>query len=103
MVEYRVTPADGNVFRDLGFSETQAAQLLVRADLLIQLQRIIASRRLTRREAAKALRISPSCLDDLRRGRLARFSTDRLLGLLARLNIDVRLVFKPARRSRRTA
>jgi len=37
-----VTPSSGNVFRDLGFS-TEAELPLIRADLLIQLQKVIAS------------------------------------------------------------
>jgi predicted XRE-type DNA-binding protein len=37
------TASSGNVFRDLGFSREEAAHLLVRADLLIQVQKAIAS------------------------------------------------------------
>ena len=40
----RVTPSTGNVFRDLGFAAAEAEHLLVRADLLIQVQKLIASR-----------------------------------------------------------
>ena len=39
----RVTPSTVNVFRDLGFSTVEAEHLLVRADLLIQVQKAIAS------------------------------------------------------------
>ena len=39
----RVTPSTGNVFRDLGFSNEESEHLLVRADLLIQVQKAIAS------------------------------------------------------------
>lgn len=53
-----VTPATGNVFRDLAFSAEEAAHLLVRADLLIQLQKTIASRGLTQTKAAKILRVT---------------------------------------------
>jgi predicted XRE-type DNA-binding protein len=41
------TASSANVFRDLGFSKEESEHLLVRADLLIQLQKTIASRRLT--------------------------------------------------------
>jgi hypothetical protein len=33
-----VTPSSDNVFRDLGFAAEEAEHLLIRADLLIQLQ-----------------------------------------------------------------
>ena len=44
----RVTPSAGNVFRDLGFSKEESEYLLVRADLLIQVQKAITSKRLKR-------------------------------------------------------
>ena len=56
----RVTPSTGNVFRDLGFSKEESEHLLVRADLLIQVQKTITSRRLTQFEAAKVL-MSRTC------------------------------------------
>jgi predicted XRE-type DNA-binding protein len=42
----RVTLSTGNVFRDLEFSKEESEHLLVRADLLILVQKAIASRRL---------------------------------------------------------
>jgi len=47
----RVTASTGNVFRDLGFSKEESEHLLVRADLLIQVQKAIESRRLKQAEA----------------------------------------------------
>jgi hypothetical protein len=35
----KVTPSTGNVFRDLGLSTADSERLLVRADLLLQLQK----------------------------------------------------------------
>ena len=48
----KVTPSTGHVFHDLGFSADEAEHLLVRADLLIQMQKAIASRRLMPAKAA---------------------------------------------------
>jgi len=39
----RVTRSTGNVFRDFGFSNEESEHLLVRADLLIQVQKAIKS------------------------------------------------------------
>jgi len=75
----KVTPSTGNVFRDLGFPAEEAAHLLIRADLLIQLQKAVASRRLTQAVPAKVLHISQPRVSDLLRGRLDLFSTDTLL------------------------
>jgi predicted XRE-type DNA-binding protein len=93
----RVTPSTGNVFRDLGFSKEESVHLLVRADLLIQVQKALGSRRLKQAAAAKILRVSQPRVSDLLRGRIDLFSTDALIDMLARLGIGVRLVVKAPR------
>jgi predicted XRE-type DNA-binding protein len=93
----RVTPSTGNVFRDLGFSKEESEHLLVRADLLIHVQKAIASRGLKQAEAAKALRVTQPRVSDLLRGRVDLFSTDSLIDMLSRLGVGVRLVVKPGR------
>lgn len=94
----KITPSTGNVFRDLGFSAEEAEHLLVRADLLIQVQKTIAARGLTQAKAAKLLRVTQPRVSDLLRGRIDLFSTDSLIDMLARLGVRVRLVLKPVRR-----
>jgi predicted XRE-type DNA-binding protein len=98
----RVTPSTGNVFRDLGFSKEESEHLLIRADLLIQVQKAIAARRLKQAETAKLLRVTQPRVSDLLRGRIDLFSTDSLIDMLARLGVGVRLVVKPSR-SRKVA
>jgi predicted XRE-type DNA-binding protein len=93
----RVTRSTGNVFRDLGFSKEESEHLLVRADLLIHVQKAIASRGLKQAEAAKALRVTQPRVSDLLRGRVDLFSTDSLIDMLSRLGVGVRLVVKPGR------
>src|SRR3990170_882039 len=84
-----------NVFRDLGFSNEKSEHLLVRADLLIQLQNAIAARGHRQGEAAKVLRVTQPRVSDLLRGRIDLFSTDALIDMLARLDLGVRLGGKP--------
>jgi predicted XRE-type DNA-binding protein len=93
----RVTPSTGNVFRDLGFSKEESEHLLVRADLLIQVQKAITSRGLKQAEAATVLRVTQPRISDLLRGRIDLFSTDALIDMLARLGVGVRLVVRPGR------
>jgi predicted XRE-type DNA-binding protein len=96
----RVTPSTGNVFRDLDFSKAESEHLFVRADLLIQVQKAIASKGLKQAEAAKTLRVTQPRVSDLLRGRIDLFSTDTLIDMLARLGVGVRLVAKPVRTKR---
>lgn len=99
----KVTPSTGNVFRDLGFRREEAEHLLIRTDLMIEVQKAIASRRLKQREAAKLLRITQPRVSDLLRGRIDLFSSDALIDLLARLGVRVRLTVKPGRRNLKIA
>jgi predicted XRE-type DNA-binding protein len=99
----KVTPSTGNVFRDLGFSKEEAEHLLIRADLMIELQKTIASRRLKQREVARLLRVSQPRVSDLLRGRIDLFSSDALIDMLARLGVQVRITIKPARRRLKVA
>lgn len=96
----KVTPSTGNVFRDLGFPAEEAEHLLIRADLLIQLQKAIAARGLTQAKAARILRVTQPRVSDLLRGRIDLFSTDSVIDMLARLEIQVRFVLKPTPRSK---
>ncbi len=89
-----ITPSTGNVFRDLGFRRDEAEHLLVRADLMIQVQKLLKSRRLTQKAAAKVLGVTQPRVSDLLRRRIDLFSTDALIDLLARLGAEVRLKIK---------
>ncbi len=99
----RVTASTGNVFRDLGFPHDEAEHLLVRADLLIKLQKLISSRGFKQAEVARILRVSQPRVSDLLRGRIDLFSTDALIDMLARLGVRVRLVLTPSRRRSKVA
>ena len=89
--QVRVTASTGNVFRDVGFRREEAEHLLVRADLLIQVQKLIGGRRLKQREAAEILRMSQPRVSYLLRGRFDVFCSDALFDLLAGLGAQVRL------------
>jgi len=102
-MKVKVTRSSGNVFRDLGFSSAEAEHLVVRSDLMIKIQKLIASRRFTQAEVAKILRVTQPRVSDLLRGRIDLFSTDALIDMLARLGVRVRFVLKPSRRNLKAA
>jgi predicted XRE-type DNA-binding protein len=92
-----VIRSTGNVFRDAGFPAEQAEHMLVRSDLLIQLQKAIAARGMKQAEVAKVLKVTQPRISDLLRGRVDLFSTDMLIDMLARFGIRVRVVLKASR------
>ena len=93
-----LTPSSGNVFRDLDFPAEEAEHLLIRADLLIQIQKVVATRRLKQAALAKVLQVTQPRVSDLLRGRLHLFSVETLIDMLARLGVRVRVVVTPLRR-----
>jgi predicted XRE-type DNA-binding protein len=88
----RATRSTGNVFRDLGFLPDKAEHLLVRADLMIRIEKELGARGVKQAQAAKLLGVTQPRISDLLRGRLELFSADALIDMLARLGIKVRVV-----------
>lgn len=85
-----------NAFEAVGFGPAEAEHLRIRADLMLELERLIATRRLTQAEAAKLLHVTQPRISDLMRGKIERFSIDTLVEMLARAGADV--TFKVRRR-----
>jgi predicted XRE-type DNA-binding protein len=82
-------PSSGNVFADLGFEAEEAQNLKVRADLLIEVTKLIESRGLTQAAAARLLGMTQPRISDLVRGKIDRFSVDSLIGMLGRAGATV--------------
>jgi predicted XRE-type DNA-binding protein len=93
--------SSGNVFRDLGFSPKEAESLRLRSDLMIELGRLMKSRKLTQNAAAKLFGVSQPRVSDLTRGKIDLFSIDTLVSMLARAGIRVELRLARAHRGRR--
>ena len=85
-----------NVFRDLVFPEDEAQNLMLRADLLIAIQRSIRRSGLSQTDAAKKLGITQPRLSDLFRHRIERFSLDALVNLAAKAGLTVQMRVKRA-------
>ena len=90
-IDVRMHHSTGNVFADIGFPPQEAAHLLIRADLMIQLAGLIKERGLTQKQAARVLRVSLPRVSDLVRGQIALFSIDALVEMLTRLGVSVTL------------
>jgi predicted XRE-type DNA-binding protein len=90
--EIPVTPSSGNVFADLGFAEPE--EELTKAQLASRLREIIKRRRLTQAAAAELMGIDQPKVSALLNGRLASFSTERLMRLLTTLGQDVEIIVR---------
>lgn len=92
-----VTPADGNIFADLGFSPEEAENLKVRAKLMSELRDLIAD--VTQVEAARLLGVTQPRVSDLKRGKIGLFTIDALVNMLAHAGIKMRVTLSRPRKS----
>lgn len=78
-----VTAGSDNVFADLGFAEPE--EELTKAELASHIRQAIRQRRLTQAAAAKLMGLDQPKVSALLNGRLANFSSARLMRLLTTL------------------
>ncbi len=77
----------GNVFADIGLSD--ADELFTRAKLGFHVYQVLTARKLKQREIAELLGIKQPEVSHLLNGHFSRFTTDKLLQFLRRLDRKV--------------
>lgn len=92
-VEYE--EGSGNVFADLGLDD--AGELYARAQLGFHVQKLLTARKLKQREIASLLGIKQPEVSHLMNGHFSRFTTDKLLEFLKRLDQTVSIRIRPHR------
>jgi predicted XRE-type DNA-binding protein len=85
-----VTPAGRSVFYDI-YPAEKAAEMEMRAMLLMGLEQWLEKSRMTQSEAAKMLGVTQARASDLKRGKIDRFSMDLLVRLAARAGLKPKL------------
>jgi len=86
--------SSGNVFADLGLRNPE--QELLKAQLTVQIYRLIRDRGLTQTEAAKLLRTTQAQISALMRCRPTSVSVGKLMEFLTILGQDIEVTIKPA-------
>lgn len=89
-----VEAGSGNVFIDLGLPD--ADELTIKADILVNILRIIKARKLTQKKAAEIIGIDQPGVSNLMHCKIRGYSTERLLKILAALGNDVEIRIKSA-------
>lgn len=89
--------SSGNVFADLGFDNPE--EELLKAKLAREIRAIIKRRRLTQAKSAELLGMKQPDVSAIATGRMGKFSIDRLVRCLDRLDykVDVVVRHKPRR------
>jgi predicted XRE-type DNA-binding protein len=92
----KIEQGSGNVFADIGLPDPEEA--LAKAEVARQINRIIADRELTQLQAADVLGIGQPRVSELKRGRLAVFSLEKLIDFAKRLGNEVKISITPSPR-----
>jgi len=88
-----LTSSSGNVFADLEIHNPE--EVLAKAKLAFQINKLIKDKGLTQAKAANKLGIDQPKISALARGRLNGFSIERLFRFLILLGQDVEIILKP--------
>jgi predicted XRE-type DNA-binding protein len=91
--------SSGNVFADLGFRNSK--QELVKAQLTVEIYKLLTARGVTQREAARLLGTTQAQVSALMRCKPVSVSVGRLMEFLTVLGQDVKVTVKPAPRRRK--
>jgi predicted XRE-type DNA-binding protein len=93
--ELEIIRGKGNVFRDFGYANADAEHL--KAILAAQIIKVLDKRELTVRAAAEATGIAAADFSRIRKVKLDRFTIDRLMTILGRLDqkVDIAVTVRP--------
>jgi predicted XRE-type DNA-binding protein len=94
-IDYEMS--SGNVFADLGLP--YAEELLIKSDLVYQINNIIKKKKLNQAQAAKLLNIDQPKISALNRGKLSGFSLERLIRFLNILDQEITIKVTPKKKS----
>lgn len=94
-----VVHGSGNVFRDFGFGEPEALQL--KAKLAAAIISVLDQRKLSVRAAGLLTGTAAADLSRIRNAKLDRFTIDRLMAILGRLDrkIEITIAIRQRRRA----
>ena len=97
MSEFEIFKGSHNVFKDLGLPD--ADELILKAQLLRDIQNIIESRGLNQKDLMKHLGIKQPEASYLMNGKLSRFSRERLIDYMVKLGMTVELRVKKPKKN----
>lgn len=95
--KFDVEHGSGNVFKDIGYSDAEAINLLARAELMLKIRDIITENNWSQRQAAKILGVRQPRIAEIMSFNTKYFSVDLLLKYLARLGTQVSFSFKKSK------
>ena len=77
-----ITPENGNIFKDLGFSNEESVKLKIKAQLMCSISEWIKKKQLKQEEASAFLHVTRPGVSDIMRGKTNKFTIDALVDML---------------------
>ena len=93
----------GNIFADIGFSESEAAALEIKADLLDAILNEIERQKYSQRELIRILDKHQPAVSNLMHGKITQVSIEKLLQYSNRLGLRTKLKVLAPRKAVRAA
>lgn len=83
-----------DVWENITDTPEEAANLRIRAQLMMALTEYVENLTITQEEAGKRLGVPRSRVSELVNGKISKFSIDRLVNMASRVNLEMRIVVK---------
>ena len=87
----QIIKGQDNIFEDLGFEPEEAANLKIRADLILDLQKYIKKQEWTQQEAAEFFNETQPRISNLMNGDIERFSIDKLVQMIVKAGMQIKV------------
>jgi predicted XRE-type DNA-binding protein len=87
----QIVKGQENIFDDLGFETTEAANLKIRSDLILDLQKYIKKQNWTQQEAANFFNETQPRISNLMNGDIERFSIDKLVQMIVKTGMQIKV------------
>ena len=99
--DFELVRGSGNVFRDFGRADAEVLQL--KTILAAKIIGVLDDQKITVRKAEQMTGVAASDFSRIRNAKLGRFTIDRMMTILARLDQDVEVSVSIRRRRRPSA
>ena len=90
-IKEQMIKGQDNIFEDLGFEPDEAANLKIRADLILDLQKYIKKQDWTQQEAADFFTETQPRISNLMNGDIERFSIDKLVQMIVKAGMKIKV------------
>jgi predicted XRE-type DNA-binding protein len=93
-----IEKSSGNIFVDLGFSNSESINLTMRSDCMMAIKEWFSSSGLTQTIAAKKLGVTQPRFNAMLKGSIDQFSIDALVNMASHAGITAKLTLKAAKK-----